>query len=86
MKLMQADKITTFIMTDDWHSLDGQYDYEENGQFFVVEYNHALKLVTVHGTGEKPQVYMWKGTKDAMTDRFRGWLHKTINENLKEKK
>lgn len=81
MKLMQADQITTFIMTDDWHSLNGQYDYEEAGKFFVVEYNHGAKQVTVHGSG-MPRVYNWKGTKDSLTQAFRAWLHKTINDQL----
>jgi hypothetical protein len=88
VKLIQADKITTFIMTDDWHKLDGEYDYVENGKTFVIEYNHALKLVTVHGTGteKQPKVYMWRGTKDSMTQKFRGWLCDTINFTLKEGK
>jgi hypothetical protein len=86
MKLFEADKITTFIMTDDWHKLDGAYDHVEDKKSFVVEYNHALRLVTVHGTGKQPKVYMWRGTTDAMTQKFRGWLCDKINFTLKEGK
>lgn len=81
MKLREADQITTFIMTDDWHSINGEYDYAENGVNFVIEYVHDFKKVVVHGPGT-PHTYNWKGTKDSMTQAFREWLHKTINEAL----
>jgi hypothetical protein len=84
MKLMEADKITTLIMTDDWHSLSGEYDYEENGQYFVIEYNHKAKTVTVH-TNNTAITRPWKGTTGRQTSPFRAWLQKTINAALVKK-
>lgn len=82
MKLREADTITTLIMTDDWHGLDGSYDHVENDQFFVIEYNHKMKTVWLYW-GDESAMWQWKGTKDSLTMAFREWLHKTINENVK---
>lgn len=85
MKMMEAQKITDFIMTDDWHNISENYDHSENGIFFVIEFNHEARRVTVHGPG-MPKVYMWKGTKDHMTRSFRDWLHKIVNTEIEKAK
>lgn len=82
MKLIEADKITQFIMTDTWHELNGVYDYVENNQFFVIEYLHNCKTVFVYGPGNKVFTREWIGCKDSLTNQFREWLHKTINDNV----
>lgn len=82
MKLREADAITQFIMTDDWHKLDGEYDHAENGQNFVIEYSHKMKTVTVYYGNDESAIYHWQGTKDSMTQAFRGWLHNFINSQV----
>lgn len=86
MKLREADTFTQLIMSDDWHSANGEYDHKEDEKFFVIEYNHPAKKVTVYDFNGVISTYDWKGTKDSMTNRFRTWLHKTVNDSLMEGK
>ena len=85
MKWREADQITRFIFTDDIHGENGEYDFEEDGRFFVIEFNYSNKMVFVYAKAGEVLSRPWLGTKDSMTTKFREWLYKTINDEVQKK-